>query len=233
MQRKTVELPPSYEEPPSYTSAVALSQPPSYFLPPMSPCLSYNIPTTSTEDSPALTFKDPATSPHASVSTLPPDWPPCACPPCSSPPCACPPCSRPPCARPTGPISTLLSRPTPSLFHSHKMCLEIPKPPLVAIHIFYTNVWSLWTRTISPPSPLTPEQMFQCTVFLLVSCCDPDAMFGHPRIGGRCAPQNICVISPPSTVEIWHPSKMSSSLLLHSLLSAQSAHVWENFFEHI
>lgn len=73
MQRKTVELPPSYEEPPSYTSAVALSQPPSYFLPPMSPCLSYNIPTTSPEDSPTLAFKDPATSPHASVSTLPPD----------------------------------------------------------------------------------------------------------------------------------------------------------------
>ena len=58
MQRKTVELPPSYEEPPSYTSAIALSQPPSYFLPPMSPCLSYNIPTMSPEeDSPTLAFK--------------------------------------------------------------------------------------------------------------------------------------------------------------------------------
>jgi len=76
MQRKTVELPPSYEEPPSYTSAIALSQPPSYFLPPMSPCLSYNIPTMSPEeDSPTLAFKvDPITaSPPDSVLTLPPD----------------------------------------------------------------------------------------------------------------------------------------------------------------
>ena len=75
MQRKTVELPPSYEEPPSYTSAVAFSQPPSYFLPPMSPSQSYNIPTTrSPEDSPALAFKETTMSPPTdSVFTLPPD----------------------------------------------------------------------------------------------------------------------------------------------------------------
>ena len=67
MQRKTVELPPSYEEPPSYTAAITFSQPPSYFLPPMSPCLSYNIPTMS-PDSSTLPFKHPD-----SILTPPPD----------------------------------------------------------------------------------------------------------------------------------------------------------------
>ena len=86
MQRKAVELPPSYEEPPSYTAAIALAQvgflwplfcqhhhlvqPPSYFLPPMSPCLSYNIPTMM---EPTCVFKDPMSSPAESTMTLPPD----------------------------------------------------------------------------------------------------------------------------------------------------------------
>ena len=86
MQRKTVELPPSYEEPPSYTAAIALAQvcynfgqhfvnmvfvqPPSYFLPPMSPCLSYNIPTMM---EPTCVFKEPMSSPAESTMTLPPD----------------------------------------------------------------------------------------------------------------------------------------------------------------
>ena len=44
--------------------------PPSYFLPPMSPCLSYNIPTMM---EPTCVFKDPMSSPAESTMTLPPD----------------------------------------------------------------------------------------------------------------------------------------------------------------
>ena len=49
---------------------MVLVQPPSYFLPPMSPCLSYNIPTMM---EPTCVFKDPMSSPAESTMTLPPD----------------------------------------------------------------------------------------------------------------------------------------------------------------
>ena len=68
--------------------------------------------------------------------------------------CLHPPTRLTPCSWQNGP--NLLLRPTPSLFHSCKLCLVMPKPPLVAIHIFL-----LKCLITSPLSRLTRGQRSQ------------------------------------------------------------------------